>query len=354
MNGGNWKVEGCLRTFGVLGPIAAKNYFYSLNIAIQAAMTTTKKLKWLLVLVLIFGGFAIYKIFGVLADDLSLKEYAWLFKIVSEFGLFLSVIISVGYVHHWLIAEEEHRESEKNLRETLETYVNNILFNSVKRGFLGITKKEFDFSQIMDGLRPGDYVYWLITFDPRFKNKSRELENAIKNGVHFRLLILKAGSRIGKLRANETTGFNPDEFNEYSKLFKITLEDVIGRINGATKGSLGVFIYDGLPCIPLFIIVRNESKKVAVYNSFYLTEPVSKMPYLNWETVLKVGSQSAFESDEWNMADLFLDYFETRWEMEKHRLDVDGCPGQIESADFIFAPAGAQKLCLTLYNEKQP
>jgi len=41
-------------------------------------------------------------------------------------------------------------------------------------------------------LKPGDYVYWLITFDPRFKNKSREMENAIKNGVHFRLLILKS------------------------------------------------------------------------------------------------------------------------------------------------------------------
>jgi len=314
-------------------------------------MTTTKKLKWLLVLVLIFGGFAIYKFFSVLAADLSLKEYAWLFKIVSEFGLFLSVIISVGYVHHWLIAEEEHRESAINLRETLETYVNKILFNSVKRGFLGITQKEFDFSQIMAGLKPGDYVYWLITFDPRFKNKSRELENAIKNGVHFRLLILKDGSRIGELRATETTGFNPHEFNEYSKLFKVSLEDVIGRLDDATPGSLGVFIYDGLPCVPLFIIIRNESKKVAVYNSFYLTEPVSKMPYLNWETVLKLGNQNSFESDDWNMADLFFDYFKTRWEIERSQLGAGDNSGQAEPANFIHAPAAAKKLCLTLYNE---
>ncbi|MEC4749616.1 hypothetical protein [Methylomicrobium sp. Wu6] len=314
-------------------------------------MTTTKKLKWLLVLVLIFGGFAVYKFFGVLATDLSLKEYTWLFKIVSEFGLFLSVIISVGYVHHWLIAEEEHRESEKNLRATLETYVNNVLFNSVKRGFLGITNKEFDFSQIMSGLKPGDYVYWMITFDPRFKNKSRELENAIKNGVHFRLMILKAGSRIGELRATEAAGFNPHEFNEYSKLFKVSLEDVIGRIDDSIKGSIGVFIYDGLPCIPFFIIIRNESKKVSVYNSFYLTEPVSKMPYLNWETVLKLGNQSAFESDDWNLADLFFDYFKTRWEIEKSRLDTDDRAGQNESDDFICAPASAKKLCSTLYNE---
>ncbi|MGR8941932.1 MAG: hypothetical protein ACU83V_05830 [Gammaproteobacteria bacterium] len=313
-------------------------------------MTTSRKLKWLLVLVLIFGGFAVYKIFGVLAADLSLKEYAWLFKIISEFGLFLSVIISVGYVHHWLIADEEHRESEKNLRETLETYVDRILFNSVKRGFLGITKKEFDFSQVMAGLKPGDYVYWLVTFDPRFKNKSRELENSIKNGVHFRVLILKAGSRIGELRATETTGFNPHEFDEYNKLFKVSLEDVIGRIGDSAQGSLGVFIYDGLPCVPLFIIIRNESKKVAVYNSFYLTEPVSKMPYLNWETILKAGSQSAFESEDWNMADLFYDYFETRWDMEKSRLSGEEITGPAEAADFIYAPAGAKTLCMTLWN----
>jgi len=310
-------------------------------------MTTTKKLKWLLVLVLIFGGFAIYKFFGVLAADLSLKDYAWLFKIVSEFGLFLSVIISVGYVHHWLIADEERRESEKNLRETLEHYVNTILFNSVKRGYLGITQKEFDFSQIMSGLKPGDYVYWLVTFDPRFKNKSRELENAINNGVHFRLLILKAGSRIGELRATETTGFNPHEFDEYTKLFKVSLEDVIGRIDETTKGSLGVFIYDGLPCVPLFIIIRNGAKKVVVYHSFYLTEPVSKMPYLHWETTLKQGGQSAFESEDWNMADLFFDYFATRWAMEKSRLD-DGT-GQAESADFIYAPATAKQRCSELF-----
>jgi hypothetical protein len=322
--------------------------------ASQAAMTTTKKLKWLLILVLIFGGFAIYKQFGILAEDISLKDYAWLFKIVSEFGLFLSVIISVGYVHHWLIAEEEHRESAKNLRETLEHYVNNILFNSVKRGFSGITKKEFDFSQIMAGLQPGDYVYWLVTFDPRFKNKLREVENAIKSGVHFRLLILKAGSRIGELRATETTGFDPHEFNEYSKLFKVSLEHVIGRVDDktTTKGSIGVFIYDGLPCIPLFIIIHNESKKITVYHSFYLTEPVSKMPYLNWETVFKPGNQNTFESDDWNMADLFIDYFKTRWEMEKSRLPVDGSVGkEDEDADFIYAPATAKKQCSELYYE---
>ncbi|MGR9037154.1 MAG: hypothetical protein ACU83O_11305, partial [Gammaproteobacteria bacterium] len=227
-------------------------------------------------------------------------------------------------------------------------YVDNILLNSVKRGYAGITNKEFDFSQIMQGLKPGDYVYWLITFDPRFKNKSRELEYGIKNGVHFRILILKADSRIGELRAKETTGFNPHEFNEYTKLFKISLEDVISRIDDASTGSIGVFVYDGLPSIPLFIIIRNETKKVDVYNSFYLTEPVSKMPYLHWETKFNFSNQTSFESNQWDMAELFLDYFKTRWEMEKENYAAVAGKDIIETGDFLHAPASAGKKCAEL------
>jgi len=51
----------------------------------------------------------------------------------------LSVIISVGYFHHWLIAAEEHEESVTSLYEALAKYVDSILLNSVKRGFSDIT-----------------------------------------------------------------------------------------------------------------------------------------------------------------------------------------------------------------------
>jgi len=314
----------------------------------MSALTTTKKLKWLFSLVLIFGGFTIYKLFHVLAADFAGKEYVWIFEIISEFGLFLSVIISVGYFHHWLSAAEEHEESLKSLREVLVTYVDSVLLNSVKRGFSGITNKEFDFSQVMHGLKPGDYVYWLITFDPRFKNKSRELEQAIKNGVHFRMLILKSDTVFGELRATETNGFNPHEFNEYAKLFKVSLEDVISRIDETIKGSLGVFIYEGLPCIPLFIVISRESKKVRVYNSFYLSEPVSKMPYLTWDTELKMGKQSSFESEEWNFAELFIDYFEKRWDLEKQKLHGAAGNEAVAGSDFIHAPASAKQRCFNL------
>ncbi|MGY6276762.1 hypothetical protein [Methylomonas sp. MgM2] len=309
-------------------------------------MTTTRKLKWLLALVLVFGGFTLYKLFEGFSHNPANHEHEWLFKVVSEFGLFVSVIISAGYFHHWFISAEENKEAEERLQHTLGHYVDGILLNSAKRGFLGITNKEFDFSQIMQGLKPGDYVYWLITFDPRFKNKSRELEKAIKTGVNFRMLILKSDCTIGELRAQETNGFNPQEFNEYSKLFKVSLEDVIARIDDAESGSLGVFIYDGLPGLPLFIVIRKESRKIEVFNSFYLAEPVGKMPYLHWESELKPGSQEPFESDYWNMPGLFLDYFKKRWEMEKEKLRSSGQEHELKR--FIHAPATAKQKCAEL------
>ena len=60
-----------------------------------------------------------------------------------------------------------------------------------KTGFLGITEKEIDFSRFMHSLYLGDYVYWLITFDTRYKHHCREIELAIKKDIHIRMLILK-------------------------------------------------------------------------------------------------------------------------------------------------------------------
>lgn len=132
--------------------------------------------------------------------------------------------------------------------------------------------------------------------------------------------------------------------------FKVSLEDVISRIDDTITGSLGVFVYDGLPSLPLFIIFRKESRKVEVYNSFYLTEPVSKMPNLHWETEFKSDNQGLFESDRWNMSELFLDYFKKRWEMEKEKLYEAGSQ-DVEPKDFIYAPKSAREKCTERFTE---
>ena len=81
----------------------------------------TNKLKWLLSFVLIFWGGAVYEIFEVLAHEFADKKYSWVFKIIAEFGLFSSVIVSVGHFHHWLIAAEEHKETENSILQCINS-----------------------------------------------------------------------------------------------------------------------------------------------------------------------------------------------------------------------------------------
>lgn len=308
-------------------------------------------LKWLFALVLIFGGFTVYKIFGVLAVDLGSKEYAWILKIISEFGLFTSVVISVGFFHHWIIATEERRETEKIFHSVLTRYIDGTVINAKKRGFLGITEKELDFSEIMHSLYPGDYVYWLIIFDPRYRHYCREFELAIKRGVHFRMLILK-DCPTPELYANEIIGFGVEEFRQYNRLFLTSLKDIAGRINEKDSGTLGVFAYDydNLPSVPLFFILRKKSETLEVFNSFYLSEPIGRMPYLHWQSELKHDTSYFFESEKWNMPDLFLDYFQRRWIVERHK----SCEADKENSvckDFLYAPASAREKCIRLNSE---
>jgi len=306
-------------------------------------------LKWLFALVLIFGGFTVYKIFGVLAADLGDKEYAWLLKIISEFGLFTSVVISVGFFHHWIIAIEERKETEKIFHNILTKYIDGTVINAKKRGFLGITEKELDFSEIMHSLYPGDYVYWLITFDPRYKHHCRDLELAVKKGVHFRMLILK-DCPISELCASELIGYGTEEFRQYNRLFLTALEDIAKRINERDGGTLGVFVHDTLPGLPLFIILRKKLKLMEIYNSFYLAEPIGRMPYLHWQSEIKQDTSYFFESEQWNMPDLFLDYFQRRWMIERNKLAKTE-KEELPYSDFLYAPALAKKKCISLDSE---
>ncbi len=303
-------------------------------------------LKWLFALVLIFGGFTVYKVFGVLAIDLGDKEYVWLLKIIAEFGLFTSVVISVGFFHHWIIASEERKETEKIFHSILTKYIDETVINAKKRGFVGITEKELDFSEIMHSLYPGDYVYWLITFDPRYKHHCREFELAIKKGVHFRMLILK-DCPISEFCAREIIGFSAEEYRQYNRLFLTSLEDIAGRVSEKDGGTLGVFVYDSLPSIPLFIILRKKLKALEIYNSFYLSEPVSRMPYLHWQSELKPDPNYFFESEKWKMPELFLDYFQRRWMIERNKLSKANKENSTYN-DFVYAPALARKKCISL------
>jgi hypothetical protein len=163
------------------------------------------------------------------------------------------------------------------------------------------------------------------------------------------MLILK-DCQISELCAREIIGYSEEEFRGYDRLFLASLEDIAGRINERDEGSLGVFVYDSLPNIPLLIILRDKARIVEIFNSFYLSEPVGRMPYLHWQSELKCDTSYSFESEKWNMPDLFLDYFQRRWLAERNKLDRAD-KENITYKDFLYAPASARKKCANLICE---
>jgi hypothetical protein len=162
------------------------------------------------------------------------------------------------------------------------------------------------------------------------------------------MMILK-DCPISELCADEIIGYGAEEFRQYNRLFLSSLEDIASRIYDRTEGSLGVFVYDTLPSIPLFIILRNTPKTLEIYNSFYLSEPVGRMPYLHWQGELKHGPEYSFESANWNMPDLFAEYFQRRWCKERKKLFLAE-KENLSYEDFLYAPSSAKQKCTELVN----
>lgn len=71
------------------------------------------------------------------------------------------------------------------------------------------------------------------------------------------------------------------------------------------------------------------------------------MPYLHWQTELKAKSEYSFESANWNMPDLFEDYFKRRWRMECAKLR-QAEKNHTSYPDFLYAPVSAKKKCTQL------
>jgi hypothetical protein len=89
---------------------------------------------------------------------------------------------------------------------------------------------------------------------------------------------------------------------------------------------------------------------VEIYKNFYLSEPVGRMPYLHWQSELKCDTSYSFESEKWNIPDLFLDYFQRRWLAERKKLDKAD-KENLAYKDFLYAPTSVRKKCTSLICE---
>jgi hypothetical protein len=68
---------------------------------------------------------------------------------------------------------------------------------------------------------------------------------------------------------------------------------------------------------------------------------------LHWQADLKSSAEYSFESANWNMPDLFSDYFQRRWVTERKKL-AEAEKNQVPYDDFLYAPATAKQKCTQL------
>jgi hypothetical protein len=74
------------------------------------------------------------------------------------------------------------------------------------------------------------------------------------------------------------------------------------------------------------------------------------MPYLHWQSELKKDPGYYFESEKWNLPDIFLDYFQRRWQIEKEKM-INTEKEKLEYKDFLYAPSMVKNKCFSLYDD---
>jgi hypothetical protein len=155
-------------------------------------------------------------------------------------------------------------------------------------GFRSATENgRFDFSGVFNLLKPGDELLWLDTYAPTYREFQGYMENALRTGVKLRMLVIDSACDNARLRAEEIDrrGFGPRTFSKEVDEFRDWIRDVVHKVATdvpSARQDCRVRVYDDLPCIPLYIIVR-EGLPVRGFNSFFLTEPTAYFVHLEWE-----------------------------------------------------------------------
>lgn len=145
----------------------------------------------------------------------------------------------------------------------------------------------FDFSKVFSGLEAGDELLWLDTYAPTYREFQGYMEKALKNGAKMRMLVIDPNCQNAKDRALEIArgGFAPKTFSKEVEEFRDLVGDMIIKIareSPSMQTSCRVRIYDDLPCVPMYLVLRNN-KAIRGYNSLYLTEPTAYFVHLEWQ-----------------------------------------------------------------------
>jgi|ERR1035441_151492 hypothetical protein len=170
-------------------------------------------------------------------------------------------------------------------------------------GFLGVIPK-MDFEGAFENLEPGDEMLWLDTYCPSLRSSEDAIFDAVGRGARVQMLAIDPGAPNCAARAEEIqeAGFTESMFrNEATQGLAHIRGYASGRAKVIPRGTIEIRLYDGLPCIPMYVALRDGRPQVG-YSSFFLTRATFHEPHVVWGPEPPGG-----------FLERFVEYFRHRW-----------------------------------------
>lgn len=227
-------------------------------------------------------------------------------RTLNVLGEFLAISVAISFLYRVTLRPHDDAAQRAELREILDEKIDQTLAGCNRYGLKGF-HGEMNFSQLFNDLDKGDELWWLDTYAPNYLGFVRHLRNALRRGAKIRMLVLNPECKNAEYRADEIGGlFKPTSFKVELRKF---WGDMDSCANEAQEGgSLELRWYEGLPCMPMYIIHRN-GKILYAYTSFFLGQPTGiEFPHIKWEEGL--------------MARNFLDYVQSKWKANEQNSNL--------------------------------
>lgn len=234
------------------------------------------------------------------------KEKAWIWSIVSEFGIFISASVAVHLLYFFFIKREE-LQSIHNLKAQFRDETAKAI-EAVVHGIhcwgLVAFRDKMDFSALFEELGEGDELLWLDTYCPHIYSASVAIQNALSRGARIKFLFMDPGNEAIHWRAQEIADryyANEENLRSDVKRFLQFLDTYSQAPNEG--GSLEYRTYIDLPGSPIYIVRKKKDNIIKVYSSFYLNTPSVDFVHLEWTN----------SAEEGGLAQAFLAYFDEKW-----------------------------------------
>jgi hypothetical protein len=226
--------------------------------------------------------------------------------VLNIVGTFLAVSVAASFLYGVTLRPRDDAVRKQELKKLLDEKIEDIIPGCFRYG-LSEFRTEMDFAQLFDDLKKGDELWWLDTYAPGQTLWINHMREAIRRGAIIKILALNPTCHNADYRAEEIGGL-------FSSTFKSELQLFINDLSTCTKkksreeGCLELRQYSDLPCIPIYLVCR-ENKPIYAYTSFFLGAPTGvEFPHMTW----RMGELSLLTH--------FLDYIKGKWNRNKQNV----------------------------------